>query len=155
MKGIFDPSTIKVTELKSADDPTPLLDCGSCSECGWSGKLSDCEKEQEGNYEEGYVWAVYCPECEDGGCIENYYPSAESLAQWKKQIMIKHKKPFGIYHWDTFDNETLLVGEADTLEEAKKKVKDKYGDRIQPLRGADQVDIVDQAGNIVEKFRVT
>lgn len=40
------------------------------------------------------------------------------------------KKAFGIYHWDTFDNVTLLIAEADTLEAAEKKVKQRYGDRI-------------------------
>ena len=67
--------------------------------------------------------------------------------------MISHKKEFGIYHWDTFDNVTLLIDEADTLDEAKDKVKKKYGDRIRPT-GADQVDIVDQKGAIKEKYNV-
>jgi hypothetical protein len=35
--------------------------------------------------------------------------------------MISHTKKFGIYHWDTFDNETLLIDEADTLAQAQKK----------------------------------
>jgi hypothetical protein len=72
-------------ELKSAGDPDPKLDCGECSVCGWSGKLSECETAQEGNCEEGYVTAAYCPVCEDGGCIENFYPSGESLAEWEKE----------------------------------------------------------------------
>ena len=80
-KGIFDPSTIKVTELKPSNEPDPVLDCGTCSECGWSGKLSECEKAEEGNFETGYHWAVYCPVCEDGGCIDDFYPSSESLTQ--------------------------------------------------------------------------
>jgi hypothetical protein len=67
--------------------------------------------------------------------------------------MIIHKKKFGIYHWDTFDNETILVGEADTSVEAIEFVNDKYGDRIRRT-GADQVDIVDLKGNILEKFSV-
>jgi len=67
--------------------------------------------------------------------------------------MINHKKNFGIYHWDTFDNETFLVSEADTLDEAKQKVKDRYGDRISS-HGADQVDIVDSDGNVIEKYPV-
>lgn len=66
---------------------------------------------------------------------------------------IMHKKNFGVYHWDTFDNETLLVGESDTVQGAEKIVRDKYGDRIRGT-GADQVDIVDSEGNIVEKFGV-
>ena len=67
--------------------------------------------------------------------------------------MKKHKKAFGIYHWDTFDNETFLVDEADSLNEAQKKVLDKYGSRIS-ASGSDQVDIVDQKGNIVAKYKV-
>ncbi|MCK9458247.1 MAG: hypothetical protein M0R80_01175 [Proteobacteria bacterium] len=67
--------------------------------------------------------------------------------------MIKHKKKFGIYHWDTFDNETILIDEANTQQEAEDKVQKRYGDRIRSI-GADQVDIVDKKGNIVKKFSV-
>lgn len=68
-------------------------------------------------------------------------------------MMITHKKEFGIYHWDTFDNETFLVDEANTLDEAKKKVADKYKGRIKKT-GMDKVDIVDLKGNIVESYFV-
>jgi len=83
-KNIFDLSTLKEEKLKSNGDPCPELDCGTCSECGWSGSLSDCETDQEGNYYDGYITAVYCPVCEDGGCIDDFYPSDESLAEWEK-----------------------------------------------------------------------
>ena len=66
---------------------------------------------------------------------------------------IMHKKNFGIYHWDTFDNENILIGEADTQQESEKIVLDKYKERIS-RNGADQVDIVDRDGNIVRKFHV-
>lgn len=66
---------------------------------------------------------------------------------------IEHKKSFGIYHWDTFDNETFLVDEADNIEEANEKVQEKYKGRISG-NGADQVDIVDSKGNVVQKFKV-
>jgi hypothetical protein len=66
---------------------------------------------------------------------------------------IQHKKNFGVYHWDTFDNETFLVDEADTIKKAEEIVHDKYGDRIKNI-GADQVDIVDKKGNIIKKFNV-
>ena len=66
---------------------------------------------------------------------------------------IQHKKNFGVYHWDTFDNTTFLVGEADTRVKAEKIVRKRYGNRISG-NGADQVDIVDKKGNIVEKFHV-
>ena len=67
--------------------------------------------------------------------------------------MIKHKKQFGVYHWDTFDNETWLVGEADTVEEAEALVDDKYGNRIR-MDGADRVDIVNATGEVVKKYCV-
>ena len=66
---------------------------------------------------------------------------------------IQHTKKFGIYHWDTFDNETFKIDEADSLVEAEDKVKKRYGDRIRDT-GADQVDIVDLKGNIVRVFKV-
>jgi hypothetical protein len=66
---------------------------------------------------------------------------------------IQHNKNFGVYHWDTFDNETLLVGEANTLNEAEEIVQKKYKGRISG-QGADQVDIVDKKGSIVAKFHV-
>ena len=68
--------------------------------------------------------------------------------------MISHTKKYGIYHWDTFDNVTILIDEANTLKEARKKVRKKYKGRINTKHGADQVDIVDQSGTIKEKFKV-
>ncbi len=67
--------------------------------------------------------------------------------------MIEHKKEFGIYHWDTFDNETMLIDEADTMPEAQTKVNDKYGNRISS-DGADRVEIVDSKGSVVAKFQI-
>lgn len=67
--------------------------------------------------------------------------------------MIKHKKKFGIYHWDTFDNTTILVGEADTVKEATALLRKKYGDRIKS-NGADKVDIVNSNGNMVRQYSV-
>lgn len=67
--------------------------------------------------------------------------------------MISHKKQFGIYHWDTFDNTTILIDEKDTLEQAHAFVQERYKGRIGPT-GADQVDIVDQNGNIVDAYKV-
>jgi hypothetical protein len=66
---------------------------------------------------------------------------------------IQHTKPFGVYHWDTFDNATLLLREADTLEEAETWVMKHYGDRVR-ANGADRADIVDLEGNVVKKFNV-
>lgn len=65
--------------------------------------------------------------------------------------MISHKKEFGVYHWDTFDNVTLLIKDCKTLQEALDFVGKKYGDRISS-QGADQVDIVNSKGDIVRKI---
>ena len=87
-EGMMSKKTFKTIEnlkldLKSANDPDPKLDCGTCSICGWSGKLSECETDIEGNYYDGYITAVYCPVCEDGGCVDDFYPSDESLDKWE------------------------------------------------------------------------
>ena len=66
---------------------------------------------------------------------------------------IQHKKEFGVYHWDTFDNEPLLLEEFDTLPAAEDYVAKKYKGRISP-QGADQVDIVDLKGDIKTRYRV-
>jgi hypothetical protein len=66
---------------------------------------------------------------------------------------ISHKKKYGIYHWDTFENVTLLVAEANTLAEAEQKVRDKYMGRIRSS-GADRVDIVDSIGTVVGVYSI-
>lgn len=69
--------------------------------------------------------------------------------------MISHKLKYGIYHWDTFDNETILIDESNDLTDAVKKVKDKYGARINMGSGADRVDIVDDTGKVIRIFYVS
>lgn len=67
--------------------------------------------------------------------------------------MIKHKKQFGVYHWDTFDNRTFLQHEADTIDECNSFITKHYNTRLRDS-GADRVEIVDDKGNIVEKYNV-
>jgi hypothetical protein len=67
--------------------------------------------------------------------------------------MKKHTKKFGVYHWDTFDNETFLKHQADTIQECKVWIVEHYGDRLHE-RGADRVEIVDDKGDIREKYNV-
>lgn len=69
-------------------------------------------------------------------------------------MSILHTKKFGIYHWDTFDNVTILIGQAETIKDAENKVRKRYGKRIDSS-GADVVDIVDKKGNIKKSFSVT
>lgn len=68
-------------------------------------------------------------------------------------MAIEHKKAIGVYHWDTFDNETILLKDCNTLEEAHQFIKEHYGDRIR-LTGADRVDIVNRNGTVLERFNV-
>lgn len=60
-------------------------------------------------------------------------------------------KKYGVYYWDTFDNDTSLVGEENTIAKATKFVKTQYRVRRD---GADQVDIVTRDGGIVKSFKV-
>lgn len=66
---------------------------------------------------------------------------------------IKHKKEFGVYYWDTFDDATFLVGEYDTFHEAQSSINKAYRGRIDD-GGADKVDIVDSNGDILRQFSV-
>ncbi len=64
---------------------------------------------------------------------------------------ISHTKAFGVYHWDTFDNRTLLVHEADSKVDARIWVE---GHCDIQVGGADEVDIVDGKGDIMARFHV-
>ncbi len=69
--------------------------------------------------------------------------------------VIKHTKKYGVYHWDTFDDEYLKLKEFDGLDEAVEYVEDHYKGRIDEAKGADQVDIVNlHKGGIVRRFKV-
>lgn len=68
---------------------------------------------------------------------------------------IQHQKEYGVYHWDTFDNETLLMFQADSMEEAEAYITEKYKSQGRIAgSGADRVEIVDSKGNIVVKYSV-
>ena len=66
---------------------------------------------------------------------------------------LKQTKEFGIYHWDTFDNVTLFIDEADTLKEAEAKVQERYARRLSGT-GADKVDIVTKSGTVVSHHSI-
>lgn len=67
--------------------------------------------------------------------------------------MISHTKKYGVYHWDTFDNTTLLMFEDDTFSNCFLFISDNYGKRVHP-DGADVVEIVTRKGNIMHKENV-
>ena len=74
------------------------------------------------------------------------------MTDW--MISPKHKKQFGVYHWDTFDNSTFFLEDFPTLDSAEKFVKKRYGERLAD-DGADKVDIVRLYGGVlVRSFSV-
>lgn len=66
-------------------------------------------------------------------------------------------KAYSINLWDTFEKpgeDTFIVDEADTLEEAEAKVQERFGDSLKP-NGADFVEIVHVAtGSVVKRYSV-
>ncbi|MHA2428275.1 MAG: hypothetical protein ACXADB_09655 [Candidatus Hermodarchaeia archaeon] len=71
-----------------------------------------------------------------------------------KKITLEHEKDYGVYHWDTFDDTTLFMGEGDTVADCCLLILNKYSSRIVG-NGADRVEIVDQEGNIVVRFNIS
>lgn len=65
----------------------------------------------------------------------------------------EHTLNFGVYHWDTFDNESIYLDEFPNLIEAVRFVQQRYEGRLQS-NGADRVDIVNDAGKIVKQYHV-
>ncbi len=68
-------------------------------------------------------------------------------------MAIEHTSDFGVYHWDTFDNESVLLDEFPTLVDSIRFVQQRYEGRLNS-NGADRVDIVDKNGKIVKQFSV-
>ena len=69
--------------------------------------------------------------------------------------MIQHKKEFGVYHWDTFDNETLLKADVNTFDEAEEYITEWYRKQGRIAgSGADRVEIVDRSGTIKAAYNV-
>ena len=71
--------------IKDAEANTePQLDIAICSSCGWKGPVSDCETQWES---EGWEYPEYqihlCPKCLDGGCIDDYEYSPETLHEYQ------------------------------------------------------------------------
>lgn len=62
-------------------------------------------------------------------------------------------KNFFVWHWDAFDKETILMKEADSIEEARQFVEDKYKGRF-VSHGVGQIDIVDKKGNVIGTYQV-
>ena len=67
-----------IVMFEEANRRDPPCDLCKCSECGWEGKADDCETDVE---QDGWEFPKYtihiCPECPDGGCIDDYWYSEE------------------------------------------------------------------------------
>ena len=61
-------------------EPTP--DISICANCGWKGNVSECELDQDGDWETGYYIIHLCPVCEDGGCVDDYTMSEKQEILW-------------------------------------------------------------------------
>jgi hypothetical protein len=46
-----------------AEDPEPLPDIAKCGNCGWEGHPSDCDTEEDGDWESGHYDVHICPKC--------------------------------------------------------------------------------------------
>jgi len=66
---------------------------------------------------------------------------------------INHKKKFGVYHWDTFDNETKLKYENDDYNDCMAWIAKTYEGRISGL-GADRVEVVNKKGKILSILNI-
>lgn len=79
---------ISLTALtEDSDIAGDIPDMCRCSECGKTFKIADCEKDY--GHHDGWEMAPYteilCPECEDGGCIDDFFYSPENLPDKYKE----------------------------------------------------------------------
>ena len=66
----------------SSEVKADLCKCGSC---GKTFKVSECPTETERDGWENPSYQIHeCPECRDGGDINDYFTSPERLALWDK-----------------------------------------------------------------------
>ena len=81
---------LKILTSESLNNEEPLPDMAICSICGWKGKVSDCETDEEGDWESGYYVVHLCPVCEDGGCIDDYFMSRKKSVEWRNWFVKHH-----------------------------------------------------------------
>lgn len=53
--------------IRKNPQPEPVLTMATCTECGWTGRIEDCDTEEDGDWETGYVTVHVCPVCDEGG----------------------------------------------------------------------------------------
>ena len=79
---LFQEFNAKTTEIAS-----PVLDMCKCGNCYRTMKVSECE--QDYGHHDGWEMPAYteilCPHCDDGGCVDDFWPSDESIKEYGAQ----------------------------------------------------------------------
>ena len=75
-----------ILSIKEDLDNKPKPDIAICSKCRGRYPISMCEVDPygDGDWESGYNPIHLCPNCEDGGLIEEYDMSPRQLEMWYK-----------------------------------------------------------------------
>lgn len=84
---------IKLQIQEGHSDSEPQPDIALCSSCGWKGPVADCESSEEGDYENGYYAIHLCPNCDDGGSIDNYEMTSKRANEWSRWYRRHHPAP--------------------------------------------------------------
>lgn len=63
-------------------EPCPDIAC--CSECNKKFDVADCPTEEDGDWESGYYTVHVCPECPDGGLVDDYDMSDKRATEWNE-----------------------------------------------------------------------
>lgn len=76
-----------IESTESTEDDKP--DYCKCSKCGWSGDVAECATEMEQDGWENPPYVVHlCPKCEDGGCIDDYFPAPTIIERLEEKSLI-------------------------------------------------------------------
>jgi len=76
---------LKLSRIEAGLKPELKCDLCFCSDCNETFKIDDCPIDAEYNeYTGDYMEFPSCPKCEDGGCINDYFPSQEVLDEYNK-----------------------------------------------------------------------
>ena len=80
--GLSERLRAEITSTK--DDGEPQPDRARCSECNGEWPIEDLPTEEDGDWESGYYMIHLCPDCEDGGCIDDYTMSEDRAREWSE-----------------------------------------------------------------------
>ena len=60
--------TLRAIKNEYEDENEKQPDLANCEDCPWSGKVAECDQDEDGTWEYGYFIIDICPKC--GGPIE-------------------------------------------------------------------------------------